>query len=56
MKVFNCSAGVSTGGGGTLNLISGVSGQGVQPLLHELLKLVEKQRDPGSSSKAREAA
>ena len=27
-------------------VISGVSGQGVQPLLHELLKLVEKQRDP----------
>ena len=26
-------------------VISGVSGQGVQPLLHELLKLVEKQRD-----------
>ena len=37
-------------------VISGVSGQGVQPLLHELLKLVEKQRDPGTSSKAREAA
>ena len=32
-------------------VISGVSGQGVQPLLHELLKLVEKQRDP-----ARQAA
>src|SRR5260370_29226796 len=27
-------------------VISGVSGQGVQPLLHELLELVEKQRDP----------
>jgi GTP-binding protein len=39
----------------SVHVISGVSGQGVQPLLHELLKLVEKQRDPGSS-KAREAA
>ena len=40
-------------------VISGVSGQGVQPLLHELLKLVEKQREPGSAkagARAREAA
>jgi GTP-binding protein len=43
----------------SVHVISGVSGQGVQPLLHELLKLVEKQRDPGSSkagTRAREAA
>ncbi|MBL0898658.1 MAG: GTPase ObgE, partial [Reyranella sp.] len=33
----------------TVYVISGVSGQGVQPLLHELMKLVEKQT-------AREAA
>jgi GTP-binding protein len=32
-------------------LISGVSGAGVQPLLHELMKLVDKQRD-----QAKEAA
>ncbi|MEA2849847.1 MAG: GTPase, partial [Rhodospirillaceae bacterium] len=31
-------------------VISGVSGQGVQPLLHELLKLVEKQRDPAKEA------
>jgi GTP-binding protein len=35
----------------TVHLISGVSGRGVQPLLHELMKLVDKQRDG-----AREAA
>jgi GTP-binding protein len=29
----------------TVHLISGVSGKGVQPLLHELMKLVDKQRD-----------
>ena len=29
-------------------MISGVSGQGVQPLLHELMKLVEKQREPAA--------
>jgi GTP-binding protein len=29
----------------TVHVISGVSGKGVQPLLHELMKLVEKQRD-----------
>ncbi len=29
----------------TVQVISGVSGHGVQPLLHELMKLVEKQRD-----------
>ena len=29
----------------TVHVISGVSGHGVQPLLHELMKLVEKQRD-----------
>ncbi len=28
-----------------VHVISGVSGHGVQPLLHELMKLVEKQRD-----------
>ena len=38
-----------------VQVISGVSGQGVQPLLHELMKLVEKQRDTGSST-GREAA
>jgi len=35
----------------TVHVISGVSGQGVQPLLHELMKLVDKQR-----VSAREAA
>jgi GTP-binding protein len=35
----------------TVHLISGVSGQGVQPLLHELMKLVDRQRES-----AREAA
>jgi len=34
----------------TVHVISGVSGQGVQPLLHELLKLVEKQRDPAKEA------
>jgi GTP-binding protein len=29
----------------TVQIISGVSGAGVQPLLHELMKLVDKQRD-----------
>jgi GTP-binding protein len=29
----------------TVHVISGVSGHGVQPLLHELMKLVDKQRD-----------
>ena len=29
----------------TVHVMSGVSGAGVQPLLHELMKLVEKQRD-----------
>ena len=29
----------------TVHLISGISGKGVQPLLHELSKLVDKQRD-----------
>ena len=29
----------------TVQVISGVSGHGVQPLLHELMKLVDKQRD-----------
>ena len=29
----------------TVHVISGVSGQGVQPLLHELMKLVDRQRD-----------
>jgi GTPase len=29
----------------TVHLLSGVSGQGVQPLLHELIKLVDHQRD-----------
>ncbi len=29
----------------TVQVISGVSGQGVQALLHELMKLVDKQRD-----------
>ena len=38
-----------------VQVISGVSGQGVQPLLRELMKLVEKQRDTGSST-GREAA
>jgi len=36
-------------------VISGVSGHGVQPLLHELMKLVEKQRDP-APSRGKEAA
>ena len=43
----------------SVHVISGVSGQGVQPLLHELMKLVEKQREPGSAkagARAREAA
>src|SRR5476651_651338 len=39
----------------TVHLISGVSGQGVQPLLHELMKLVDKQRDSGST-RGKEAA
>ena len=30
----------------TVHVISGVSGQGVQPLLHELMKLVDRQRAP----------
>jgi len=30
----------------TVHIVSGVSGQGVQPLLHELMKLVDKQRAP----------
>jgi GTP-binding protein len=30
----------------TVHVISGVSRQGVQPLLHELMKLVDKQRAP----------
>jgi GTP-binding protein len=34
----------------SVHVISGVSGQGVQPLLHELLKLVEKQRDPAKEA------
>jgi len=34
-----------------VHVISGVSRQGVQPLLHELMKLVDKQRSP-----ARDAA
>ena len=29
----------------TVHVISAVAGHGVQPLLHELMKLVEKQRD-----------
>ena len=29
----------------TVHILSGVSGQGVQPLLHELMKLVDRQRD-----------
>jgi GTP-binding protein len=39
----------------TVHLISGVSGQGVQPLLHELMKLVDRQREAGGS-RGREAA
>ena len=39
----------------TVHVISGVSGQGVQPLLHELMKLVDKQRDAGST-RGKEAA
>ncbi len=35
----------------TVHVISAVSGQGVQPLLHELMKLVEKQ-----TAKSKEAA
>ena len=35
----------------TVHIISAVSGQGVQPLLHELMKLVEKQ-----TAKSKEAA
>ena len=30
----------------TVHVISAVAGHGVQPLLHELMKLVEKQRAP----------
>jgi GTP-binding protein len=29
----------------TVQLISGVSGQGVQPLLHELARLLDRQRE-----------
>ena len=39
----------------TVHVISAVAGHGVQPLLHELMKLVEKQRDTGASS-GKEAA
>ncbi|MPZ34266.1 MAG: GTPase ObgE [Rhodospirillales bacterium] len=39
----------------TVHVISGVSGHGVQPLLHELMKLVEKQRDT-AQSRGKEAA
>jgi GTPase len=38
-----------------VHLISGVSGQGVQALLHELMKLVDRQRD-GTQSRGKEAA
>jgi GTP-binding protein len=31
----------------TVHIISGVSGAGVQPLLHELMKQVDRQRDTG---------
>ncbi|MDP2374950.1 GTPase ObgE [Reyranella sp.] len=39
----------------TVHVISAVAGHGVQPLLHELMKLVEKQRDTGAHS-GKEAA
>ena len=39
----------------TVHVISAVAGHGVQPLLHELMKLVEKQRDAGANS-GKEAA
>jgi GTP-binding protein len=38
-----------------VHVISGVSGQGVQALLHELMKLVDRQRD-GTQSRGQEAA
>ena len=34
----------------TVHLISGVAGHGVQPLLHELMKLVDRQRDPAKEA------
>jgi GTP-binding protein len=36
----------------TVHVISAVSGQGVQPLLHELMKLVEKQTTAGKDKDA----
>jgi GTP-binding protein len=33
-----------------VHVISGVSGRGVQPLLHELMKLVDRQRDPAKEA------
>ena len=39
----------------TVHVISAVAGHGVQPLLHELMKLVDKQRDTGRTS-GKEAA
>jgi GTP-binding protein len=39
----------------TVHLISGVSGKGVQPLLHELMKLVDRQRH-GQRDNAKDAA
>ena len=38
-----------------VHVISGVSGHGVQPLLHELMKLVDRQREP-AAARSREAA
>jgi GTP-binding protein len=35
-----------------VHVISGVSGQGVQPLLHELMKLVDRQRDMNKEKEA----
>jgi GTP-binding protein len=33
-----------------VHVVSGVSGAGVQPLLHELMKLVDRQRDTAKAA------
>jgi len=40
----------------SVHVISGVSGHGVQALLHELMKLVDRQQRDGAQSRGREAA
>ena len=40
----------------TVHILSGVSGAGVQPLLHELMKLVDRQRDPAPARAGKDAA